>query len=96
MNASELKSKEYKVLYEIYRHLFAASTPAGDFNYLIENAVIDSDGRKHIPFLDYEIDNHTMDNIIQTILKENKIPKREYQKYITTVYLGCSPKSRSE
>jgi len=90
----ELKTKEDKVLYEIYKRLFAASTPTGDFDELVANARIDDEGKRHIPFMDYEIDDDVMDNIIETVLKENRIRKKERSKYKTTIYLGCSPKSR--
>jgi hypothetical protein len=93
----ELKTKEDKTLYEIYKRLFAAATPPGDFDELVENAEFDKYGRRHIPFMDYEIENDIMDNIINSILDENKIKNEHKRKqYITTIYLGCSPKSKIE
>ena len=94
MPVLELKTKEDKTLYEIYRRLFAAATPSGDFDKLVANAKIDEHGRKHIPFMDYEITSNDMDNIIMTVLKENKIKKGDWGKFKTTVYLGCSPKTK--
>jgi ABC-type iron transport system FetAB permease component len=88
-----LVKKEDKILWEIYKRLFAASTPKGDFEELVANAIIDDEGRRHIPFMDYVIEQDVMDNIIETVLKENRVRKDQRGKYKTSVYLGCSPKS---
>ena len=94
MSILELKTKEGKVMYEIYKRLFAASTPSADFEELCVNAVIDERGRRHIPFMDYEIESNTMDNIIETILKEKRIRKTMRPQYKVAIYLGCSPKTK--
>jgi len=92
----ELKTKEAKIEYEIYRRLFAASTPPGDFDELVANATIDEKGQRHIPFMDYEISHNDMDAIIDAVMKEYKVKKSMRGVYKTRVYLGCSPKSKVE
>ena len=86
--------KDGKILDEMYRRYFAASTPKGDWDRLLENASIDKDGRKNIPFMDYECDNQVMVKIIQDVLKENKVPKWRRKQFEIAFWLGCSPKSK--
>ena len=56
------KKKSLKnIVFDIYRELYANSEPKADFDILVENAEIMSDGRKYIPYNDYEIDGDLMD-----------------------------------
>ena len=91
---SELKNKDDKICWEIYRLLFAAASPPADFDELVKNATIDEHGKKHIPFMEYEIDERVMDIIIAYTLKEKKVKKDQWQKFKNIIYLGCSPKTR--
>jgi len=93
MSVLNLTKKEDKILYEIYSRLYKASSPSADFEELVANAKINEEGKRVINFMDYEIDNDVMDNIIETVLKENRVRKDQRGKYKTTIYLGCSPKS---
>jgi hypothetical protein len=77
---------------ECYKRLYAASMPSADFNELVANATIGKDGRKNIPFMDYEILQEDMDKIIKDIMREYKIPK--WYGFSVGIYLGCSPKTR--
>jgi len=88
------KSKDERIIWEIYRRLFKSSEPEGDFDKLVENAIIDEKGMKHIPFNDYVIDLKKMDEIINTALKEFKVPKWRRQSFKFAIYLGCSPKTK--
>lgn len=79
---------------ECYRRLFKASTPQGDFDKLVEEAEIDERGQKVIPFMDYEIEEDVMDNIVEDIIEEYNVPKYLKDRFKTTIYLGCSPKTK--
>ena len=86
--------KDDKICWEIYRLLYAASSPPADFDELVANATIDEKGQKHIPFMEHEIDERVMSLIIDSVLKEKKVKKDKWQMFKNTIYLGCSPKSR--
>lgn len=86
--------KDYNVLTEMYRRAFAASTPKGDFDQLLEDAPLNEFGQKVIPFLEYECEQEVMEQIVKDVLKENKIPKRRHQAFLTSFMLGCSPKTK--
>jgi hypothetical protein len=78
-----------------YRQLFAHSTPPVNFDKLMQEAVVNSDGKKEIPFRDHEIDEELMDSIINETLETYKIKNESLkQRFRTTIYLGCSPKSK--
>jgi hypothetical protein len=86
------------VLMEIYRELYKVSTPPADFDNLLENATRDDEGKLHIPFLDYEIEEKVMDNIIESVCKKHKIGFKTtlFKSIKTTIYLGCSPTTKRE
>jgi hypothetical protein len=86
--------KEEKAIAECYRRLFKASTPPADFDLLVENAIIDENGLKHIPFLDYELEEDTFESIIKDIIKEFKIKPIHRAPFRVTIMLGCSPKTK--
>jgi hypothetical protein len=96
MRYEDLKTKESKCEWEIYRRLFEASTPRGNFDALVEYAVVndvrDEQGKISIPFMDYEIEQEKLDNIIEQVCKELKIRKFYRSIIKTRVYLGCSPR----
>ena len=85
--------KEQKAITECYRRLFKASTPSADFDLLVENAIIDEDGLKHIPFMEYELEDDKFESIIEDVIKEFKIKPSNKQPFRTTIMLGCSPKT---
>ena len=60
-------SSDEKIIHEIYRDMFKASTPSGDWDELLKNATINERGEKEIPFMDYEIDKDEMENIFTRI-----------------------------
>lgn len=87
--------KEEKAISECYRRLFKAATPSADFDLLVENATIDEMG-KHIPFLDYELEEDKFESIIEDVIKEFKIKPSRKQPFRVTIMLGCSPKSKKQ
>ncbi len=85
--------KEELALLECYRRLFKQATPSADFDKLCEDATLDEQGRKIIPFLDYELEDGKFREIISEILKEFKIKLHRRKAFEITILLGCSPKS---
>ena len=91
------RSKEEKdrdILWEMYRKAFSASTPTANFDELVENAVIDEKGMKHIPFMDYECDESVLNEIVDETMKKYKVPKWKRRSFSVSFYLGCSPKTK--
>ena len=88
--------KLVKIIFDILRELYANSTPQGDFDELVANATIMDDGRKKIPFDDYEIEENLMVSIVNKHINENHLTKREKDIVKFEVYLGPSPKSKNE
>jgi hypothetical protein len=84
--------KDEKILHEIYRQLYKASTPSADFDKLMEEAEINEWGQKVIPFMDHEIEENIYEEIITDILKSHRVSVGRRQLFRTTVALGCSPK----
>ena len=77
---------------DCYRELFAKSEPPADFDELVANATINERGEKVIPFMNYEIDN---DLLLEIIDKHSKRLRTKWkrQRFIGTILLGCSPKT---
>jgi hypothetical protein len=86
--------RDTMILHEIYRRAFAASQPPGDWDKLLENATVNQDGQKEIPFMDYECEAETMESIFQDVMKEFKVPKWRRMAFHTSFMLGCSPKTK--
>ncbi len=88
-------TKDEKILHEMYRRSFKASIPSADWDELLANATVDEDGRRVIDFMAYECDVAIMEQIVEGVLKENKVAKNKHQAFMTSFYLGCSPKNKS-
>jgi Mg/Co/Ni transporter MgtE len=84
-----------KALMHCYRELYANATPSASFDELLENATVNEQRQKVIPFLDYEIDEDVFEEIVADTIKVYKI-NRSYlkQSFRFTILLGCSPKFR--
>jgi|688.fasta_scaffold195208_3 hypothetical protein len=87
-------NKVDKILHELYRKAFKASTPSGDWDELYANAPLNEFNQKVIPFMDYECEQEVMEEILETTLKEYKVPKWRKRSFEITFWLGCSPKSK--
>ena len=85
------EQRNYNVVMDTYRALYRASTPSADFDKLVEEAELDEDGRKVIPFENYIVEPSKMDEIIMEQAKKGKLTKHETELLKTQVYLGCSP-----
>jgi hypothetical protein len=84
------------VIMDCYKEIYKQSEPPADFEVLLENATIDQNGDKDIPFMDYSIDVDVMDKIIMECGKKHKLKKWEKEKLRVTIFLGCSPKSNKK
>lgn len=82
-----------KLIWDCYRELFANSEPPADFDELYDKAPTNEIGQKEIPYMDHEIEQEKMDEIISKYQKKLKRPY-DKQTFKTTIYLGCSPKTK--
>jgi hypothetical protein len=88
------QDKDEKILSELYRRAFAASTPKGDFDLMMENATTNQWGQKEIPFMDYECEEEVLESIFNSVMKEFKVPVYRRKAFKFHFYLGCSPKTK--
>ena len=85
-----------KIIHETYVELYKNSIPPADFDELVRNATINEFGERVIPFDDYSIEEVKIREIIQSMIKKYKIPKRHIDSFNFNVYLGCSPKTKKD
>ena len=83
-----------KLIWNTYEELFKAATPPADFSELVKNATINEEGKKEIPFMNYEIGREEYDEIVNKSIKEGKLDKINAMRFRTTIALGCSPKTK--
>ena len=82
-----------KALMHCYRELYAHATPPASFDELLNNATVNEQGQKVIPFLDYEIEEDLFEEIVADTIKMYKINKSfTKQAFRFTIMMGCSPK----
>jgi hypothetical protein len=85
------QSKNEKILFDFYRRCYKAATPSADFDELVENAEV-IDGRKHIKYNDYLLEEDVFDNIIKDIFKQYRVSKYDQKAFMFEFNLGCAPK----
>ena len=88
--------RDFEIMSEMYRRAYAASTPIGDFDAMVQNAPLNEFGQKVIPYLKYECEQEVMEQIIVDVLKEHKVPKRRHELFRNSFMLGCSPKTKQK
>jgi hypothetical protein len=86
--------RDEKILHELYRRAFARSTPQGDFDSLMENAEINEQGEKVIPYMDYECEEEVLQEVFNSVMKEFRVPVPRRKAFSFHFYLGCSPKTK--
>ena len=84
--------KAQKIIWDIYKELYANSQPKADFDELVNSAEKNEKGEKIIPFNDYEISEEDFDRIIKEQLKGKRLTKLSKQMIINTITLGVSPR----
>ena len=88
-----MTDKEDKLIMDCYRELFANSEPKADFDELVANAIINERGEIEIPFMDHEIDDVLLHEIIDKYAKNIRYQWKR-MRFKNTILLGCSPKSK--
>ena len=88
------ETKAQKIVWDIYRELYANSEPKADFDELVNSAEKNEYGEKIIPFENYFIEQELMDEIIEKHLKNKRLTKLAKNAIKVNVYLGCSPMSK--
>ena len=86
--------KVQKIIWDIYKELYANSQPKADFDKLVNSAEKNEKGEKIIPFENYFIDQKLMDEIIKKHLKNKRLTKLTKNSIRVNVYLGVSPVSK--
>ena len=84
--------KVQKIIWDIYRELYANSEPSCEFDKLVNSKKKKKKGEKIIPFNDYEISEEDFDRIIKEQLKGKRLTKLSKQMIINTITLGVSPR----
>ena len=85
------ETKIQKIIWDIYKELYANSEPKTDFDELVNSAEKNEKGEKIIPFGNYFIEQELMDEIIEKHLKNKRLTKLAKNAIKVNVYLGASP-----
>ena len=88
------ETKVQKIIWDIYKELYANSEPSCDFDELYNSAEKNEKGEKIIPFENYFIEQELMDEIIEKHLKNKRLTKLTKNSIRVNVYLGVSPVSK--
>jgi hypothetical protein len=92
------REKIDNLILDIYRELYKKATPPADFDKLVENATLNERGQKEIPFMDYEIEDSVMNDILRTMTTRKAcgmiLNTHEKRLINFQIILGCSPKSK--
>lgn len=90
------KDKIDTALLHCYRQLYAHSTPAANFDKLLEEAKTNQFGQKVIDFMSYELDEELFRDILEQTIVDYKIKNYQKQMFRNTIFLGCSPKFKKK
>ena len=85
------ETKIQKIIWDIYKELYANSEPKTDFDELVKSAQKNEKGEKIIPFENYFMEQELMDEIIEKHLKNKRLTKLAKNAIKVNVYLGVSP-----
>ena len=88
------ETKIQKIIWDIYKELYANSEPKTDFDELVNSAEKNEKGEKIIPFENYFIEQELMDEIIEKHLKNKRLTKLAKNSIKFNIYLGVSPRSK--
>ena len=89
------ETKIQKIIWDIYKELYANSEPKADFDELVNSAEKNEKGEKIILFENYFIEQDLMDEIIEKHLKNKRLTKLAKNSIRVNVYLGVSPVSKN-
>ena len=82
-----------KIVFEIYRRMYRETKPLADFDELFRNK---KTAAKPNWFMKYYLPMERQCEIIDEVVKEFNIPKRDARKLDTEIHLGSSPNSSEE
>lgn len=85
------KDKLELALHEAYIKAYKLAEPSADFDILVENAEIMSDGKN---FENYFLDDDIAENILNEVAKKYKLSKYMKGQLHIAYYLGCSPATK--
>jgi hypothetical protein len=86
------ETKEQKIIWQIYKEMYAVSTLPADFDGLINLVEKNEKGKRITPFDNYEILEKDYCEILERNLKGKRITKLKQQMIKNTVALGISPR----
>ena len=89
------QQKTDKAILDCYTRLYAEADPPADFQRLMDNAELNEQGQKIIPYWAHEIDCDRGAEIIEETAKKHRVPKYLRQAFRNTIMLGVSPKYKS-
>ena len=87
----ELKTKFDRALHEAYVLAYREAIPPADFDKLEEDAPLDENGLKVIPFEDYFLNSETTEEILASVAKKYRLNVDAFNKLRLTYSFGCSP-----
>lgn len=91
-----LAMKDYtKAFNYCYTRLYNNSIPKAKWKDLVKAAKVNEHGQKEIPFMNYEITQEKLDKIIQDTIEVFKIDRFNQQAFKNGIYIGCSPKTKT-
>ena len=82
-------TKDALILLKIYKKVYAETDPPADFRKLMDSGETKKEGW----FMNYTLSEERQKEILETTLKEFKIPKWKKKAFRVEYWLGCSPKS---
>lgn len=88
------RSQEYKfnkALYKFYKEAYKLSTPSANFDELCKNAIVDKEGKKHIPYDNYVLDRDVYESLVKKYSK--KLEGSALRSFRLEAYLGCGPRT---
>jgi hypothetical protein len=80
-----------QLIEECYRELYREAEPSADFDQLLEQAPLDSMGRKVIDYESYYIPKEKFEEIAEKHKNKMKMYKFEESSYNLAIYLGATP-----
>lgn len=89
------KQKMNKILWNIYRDVYACSNPSISFDTLYRQSRLDDKGNKIIPCNEYEIEGELLDDIVKYHLLQYGIDNKMKTEIMLQVYLGYIPKIKT-
>lgn len=90
------ETKEDKIIWQIYKEMYAVSNPPADFDELVNSAQKNEYGQKLIPFDNHEISEKDYNEILERNLKGKRLTKLKQQVIRNTVALSVSPRFKKE